>query len=357
VTGTANATGGGSQAGAGGAATASVTAHGGSSVTAQSMASGGSGDTSGAASATTNAYGTGGVTATSSAIGGYYYASNAGPATAQTTASGVSGSYAASATISTISGLLVTDAAASAGGGVDGTSLAVAGAEIGGLFGGFVTGAQSVGQVDGAPIAAVTNAVLGSPVNAGIKAAFGASAVFFGVGELGGGYSAGGTTSQTATSQFSETVDLTKLASRTDLEVGLLGGVGSGTGVTDIEFDLMADGVAVLTKSFASAAAAQAYFTDNAIDLGSLASGAALGADSLTLSAVISVTSDAGHSGFYGGLVLGESSPAMGAGAHPALLAQAAAGFGASAAGLAAGGAHHGTIQPLLAVAGHGARA
>ena len=177
------------------------------------------------------------------------------------------------------------------------------------------------------------------------------------MGELGGGYSTAGKAAQIVTSQFSETVDLTKLGSRQDLLVGLYGGMGTGSGVTSIQFDLVADGVDVLSKTFASAAAAQSYFADNQVDLGSLATGAALGADSLTLSATLSVTSDAANSGFYGGLLLGESSAgAAPAAARPGQFTQALAAFGAHGAGLAVREARPANAH-MFAMLGHSARA
>lgn len=243
----------------------------------------------------------------------------------------------------------MTDVSATAGGGVDGTSVANAAAGLAGTAAKFATTGQATAHLNGAPTASTSNAILNASGDGAIKSAFGATPVFFGVGELGGGYSKNGKASQTITSQFSETVDLTKLGSRQDLEVGLYGGAGSGAGVTKIQFDLVADGIDVLSKTFSSAAAAQAFFTNDAIDLGSLASGAALGADSLTLSATLSVTSSSARSGFYGGILLGETSPAPEATIRPVLLTQAMAQFSAR------GGGHLATMdsprlaQPLIA--------
>jgi hypothetical protein len=122
---------------------------------------------------------------------------------------------------------------------------------------------------------------------------------------LGGGYSASGVTTQTSTSQFTETVDLTQLAALHDLVVGFSHGDVLGTGVTGVTLNLYADGTDVVDETFSSAAAAQAYFTDDAVDLGSLATGPLAGS-TLTLNAVLTVTSTSAGSGSYGDLIIGD---------------------------------------------------
>ena len=178
-----------------------------------------------------------------------------------------------------------------------------------------------------------------------INTRFGSSPSFFGIGELGGGYSSGGKNTQTTTSSFQETVDLTKLASRQDLLVGFFGGQAVGSGVTNVTLDVYADGTDY-HQSFATAAAAAAFFTDNAVDLGSLASGP-LGANTLSLNVVLSVTTKQAGSGFYGSLIVGDPPPshASAAGLAHAMASLAgtsgpleiatAQGFGRSVASLA----------------------
>ena len=78
-----------------------------------------------------------------------------------------------------------------------------------------------------------------------------------------------------------------------------------GAGVTGVTFDLYADGNDVIHRTFTSAAAAKSFFTNNAIDVGSLASGT-LSGNTLTLRAVISVTTTSAGSGFYGDLIIGD---------------------------------------------------
>ena len=144
----------------------------------------------------------------------------------------------------------------------------------------FASGAQAIALETGAPDAASVASVLS--INPNIDAAFGASPSFFAIGELGGAHSSQGGRSQTSTSEIDLTVDLTQLPVRQDLLVGLYDGVAVGSGFTKLTFDIYADGADVLHQAFSSVAAATAYFTDHAIDLGSLSSGP-LSGDSLGL--------------------------------------------------------------------------
>jgi hypothetical protein len=328
-------------AGKGGAATSSLSFNDTGSftrsakVTASSIADGGAGGTAsagsrsaagGAATASLNLTGAAVVEATSSAVGGAG-ATIAGLSTATTVATGVSGSLAASAATSLRVGQLIHTVTASAKGTVAGTSTAKAIAGIGGPAPGFTTGPQAVALETGSPGAVSTSAVLSK--NGNIATAFGASPVFFAIDELGGRHSSAAAGAQTTTSEIDETVNLTKLASRQDLVVGLYNGVAVGSNVTGVTFDLFADGVDVIHKSFASGAAAQTYFTNNAVDVGSLASGP-LSGNTLTLKAVLRVTSSAAGSGFYGEIIVGDPPQAAASGAHLGLI-QAMAGFGAKA--------------------------
>ena len=159
--------------------------------------------------------------------------------------------------------------------------------------------------------------------------------MFFGIGELGGAYSTGGVgSSQTVTSSFNETVDLTQLNPLQDLVVGFYKGTTVGTGVTGVTFDLYADGADVVHQTFATAAAAKTWFTNNAIDLGSLASGP-LSGSTLTLQATLSVTTATAGSGFYGELILGDP-PAAKVSASPDAFVQAMAAMGSSSGALSA---------------------
>lgn len=138
---------------------------------------------------------------------------------------------------------------------VKGTNSGAAKAEITGPSDAF-TSTGGVAFVTGAPNAASTSAVLSA--NSKIATAFGASPTFFAIGELGGGHSSLGNLSQTTTSRINETVDLTKLATRGNLILGLYNGTATGSGVTNVSFDLYADGIQVDHQVFSTAAQAAA---------------------------------------------------------------------------------------------------
>jgi len=154
------------------------------------------------------------------------------------------------------------------------------------------------------------------------------------MGELGGGYSTGGTIAQTTTTSLSETVDLTQDKTRGNLDLGLFNGTVVGTGVTSVTFTLVADGITEINQTFSSAAAALAYFKDGVptyIGSSSLASGEPLGGNTLTLKATLSVTTDGAGSGFYGGLIIGDGPTAQKPAAQTHSFVQAMAGLGAGA--------------------------
>jgi hypothetical protein len=292
------------------------------------------------------------VTAQSSATAGEGNAPVA-TANASTTATGASGTLSATAGATLMPGNLITSVAASAGGVVQGTGVAQARADVGGAAPAFATTDQVAALEMAAPTSASTAAVLAA--NTAIATAFGASPDFFAIDELGGQYSSAGTSSQTTTSEVDATVDLTQLASPGDLIVGLYDGTALGTGVTGVSFNLYADGVDVIDQTFTSAAAAQTYFTDNAVDVGSLASGGALGASTLTLQAVMTVTGGASGSGFFGGLIIGDPPPAgrAGGGVHALIQAQAAFAPPASASVAASRAADMGMGATALSHPGH----
>jgi hypothetical protein len=269
-------------------------------------------------------------------------------ASATTTANGLSGSWSAAASSSLLTGSLIQGVSALAQGTVDGKSVGLAKAVVNGAGAGFLKIDQAIAFVTGEPTSATTAAVL--TANSAIKSAFGATPVFFEVAELGGGYSNGGKNAQTTTSTISETVDLTKLASRQDLMVGFYDGAAVGTGVTGVTFNLFVDGVNVDTQSFATAAAAQTYFTNHAVDLGSLVSGSTLvGTNNiLTVSAVLTVSSNKASSGFYGDIIVGD--PPATQTAPPAALVNAIASF-VPGGGAASTTLTHPMAQPVLIMA------
>ncbi|MEO8927789.1 MAG: hypothetical protein ABI306_11575, partial [Caulobacteraceae bacterium] len=300
----------------------------------------------GGASATTTASARTSVQATATAqsgVGG----TSVGPASAATTASGITGSFTASAGASLVAGSLIQSVATTTTGAVDGTSFGQAQGAISGNSAALVSAGQGVALETGAPSAASSNAVLAA--NAAIKSKFGVSPVFFAIGEVGGGHSSVGTFSQTTTSSISETVDLTQLASRQDLVVGLYSGAFTGSGVTGVTFDLVADGIDVIHQTFTTAAAAKAFFTNNAIDVGSLVAGQPLGGNTLTLQATLSITSTSAGSAFYGGLIIGDPPrTAVATNAHHGLI-QAMAALGAEGMGrISAAWAIEAGVRPML---------
>jgi hypothetical protein len=163
---------------------------------------------------------------------------------------------------------------------------------------------------DMAPTATTTNAILAGYSK--VKSEFAVSSPeFFSVDELGGEYcSRGGTGSETTTSSLTENVALNLLTTRGNLLIGLYGGDGFGSGVTSVTFTLSVDGEPdAIDETFTSAAAAQAYFTDDALPpIGSLADGSTLVGTNNTLNVVatLSVTTDAADSGFFGDLIIGD---------------------------------------------------
>jgi hypothetical protein len=324
---TGGAGGAGAAGGKAGAATSTLVLTGaGTSLRATAMAIGGRGDgaaAGGVAKATVTAVGGPDVQAHAIATGGAATLKG-GAATATTTTTGSGGVYSATASTKAVVGGLSLTLSASAGGGVDGGSVGKAMVAVGGAAPAIVTLGQALAIETGAPSAASAALVLNA--NPAIKAMFGLKPLVYGIGELGGGYSSAGAAGQSTTSEVDATLAGPALSATGHLVLGAYGGVALGGGVTGVTFDLYANGVDVLSQSFASGAAAQAWFTDRAIDLGALSTLVSGGV--LALRAVMTVTSTSAGSGFYGGLVVGDPPQASG----PARLAEAMAGLPAGAA-------------------------
>jgi hypothetical protein len=133
------------------------------------------------------------------------------------------------------------------------------------------------------------------------------------------------------TSVIDETVNLNELSVRGNLIVGLYDGADADGGFTSMTFVLDVDGIQEVDQTFTSAAAAKTYFTDDALNLGSLASGQPLGGSTLSIQATLTVTGATAGSDFEGDLIIGDP-PAASRASHPVLVGAMAA-FGA-------GGAH-----------------
>jgi hypothetical protein len=161
------------------------------------------------------------------------------------------------------------------------------------------------------------------------------NASFFAIGEVGGAFSAGGSGTQTDTSTINLTVDLTQLASRQDLELGLFSGQSAGSGFSNLNLTVVADGNTLINQNF-NQANAITEFTNKAIDLGSLSSGI-LSGNTLTLTITTTLVTTSAGTNFYGGFLVGDPPPG-GGGASGGAAAAALANLGQAAASFTSGG-------------------
>ena len=271
----------GGSTGAGGAATATGSAAGVSHAVSQIVATGGLGAGSSAK-----------ATASATGAGGYAQVTSSAAVAAQGT-----------------TGQLVDSARASVSTSLEGNgTIADSAKDVSAVQFGVATPAsdttdQGVAVITGAPTAANVATILAA--NSTIASAFAVTPSYFGIAEVGGAYTTAGITAETTTSTVSESVDLGQLALRQDLLVGLYGGTLVGTGVTGVTLTIIANGSTVLNQSFTSGAAAKAYFTNNAVDLGSLA-GTLYAGNVANISVSLSVTTSGAGSGFYGNLLIGD---------------------------------------------------
>ena len=117
-----------------------------------------------------------------------------------------------------------------------------------------------------------------------IDAAFGTSATFFALGQLGASYEGQGHGSETTTADLNLTIDPAHLHAPDHLVIGLYGGAGKGAGVGSVTLDISAGGNDLIDQTFTSAAAATSFLTDHPLDLGALSSIAGGGAFALDIS-------------------------------------------------------------------------
>jgi hypothetical protein len=125
-----------------------------------------------------------------------------------------------------------------------------------------------------------------------------AQARVFGYG-VQGGYEISGAGTQTHQDSIDWTVNLTGLQGH--LILGLLGNQALSTGFSSLQFSVDVDGAQVLDKDFTSLASAESYFSDQALDLGTVSDSAA----NLTVSVNFDLTSTASQSGFAEDFVIG----------------------------------------------------
>jgi hypothetical protein len=161
--------------------------------------------------------------------------------------------------------------------------------------------------------------------NPNIKSAFttGKTPTYFGLGELGGAFSPGGSGSETETSSVHMTVDLTKVLPLHDLLIGFFSGTAAGTGFTSMSLDVKINGTDHISN-FATVTQANAFFNNNAVDYG------ALSGTSLQLDISLSITESMG--GYDFGMLIGDPPSAGDAAAHHNMVA-AMASFGAGGDG------------------------
>jgi hypothetical protein len=346
----------GSNGGAGGSASANVSLTGVYGVADSAVATAGAGGaaTGGGAAGLEGTANAAATAITQSHVGGPAWTQYENAvAVCSAIASGRSGAYSATAGATLDSGDVIEQVTAIASGVVDGASEGVAGVGIGTEA--YTTDAfQALASVRGAPSGGDVGTVTSG--NSVIAAALGGTPTVFGLALMGGAYSIGGTKAQTTTATINETVNLALLGSRQTLIAGLYGGSAyDAAGVSRITFKLLVDGVVEVSKTWSGAgagAAATAYFTNDAIYLGSLAQGSPLvGSNAnLALQAVMTVTTTAAGGGFYGDVLFGQGPPRT-PGVHT--FAQAAAGFGSGTGSvLVAGTPTRAGLIPLLAV-GH----
>ena len=100
-------------------------------------------------------------------------------------------------------------------------------------------------------------------------------------------------------------VDLNQLAVKEHLLIGFYGGQSFGTGVSSVTLTISANGTTLINQTFGSASAAVTYFTNHAVDLGTLTA-PLYSSNTLNLTANLTVTTSSVGSGFYGNLLIGD---------------------------------------------------
>ena len=156
----------------------------------------------------------------------------------------------------------------------------------------------------GLPNASDVNPILAA--NSNLNATFGSANVEFGLGELGGLHDANGAGSETITSAIDLLIDPSKFTAK-DLLLGLYGGTSVGGGFTSLTFDVDVGSTAgVINQTFTSVAAAQTYFTNHAIDLGTM------GASVFDVHIALTETTPVANAGFDLAFLLGSANPYSG---------------------------------------------
>jgi len=295
------------QGGQGGTATATDVLTGENNVSAQSIAFGGQGGFSvsgsaglgGAATAESSATGKS-VTSDASATGGSG-PGGAGSALATAIGKGATGSVQAIASTSMPSSAHVYSMTAQTNADVIGSTTITAESLLQATAPAFLSSEQAVAIGTGSPSSASTNAILAA--NPTISSALGSNPSIFALEEVGGGFSVGGTSSETTRSEVQFYANLDSSDKSQDLKIGFYSGKLSGSGIQSVTLAVYANSTEVIEQTFGSGAAAASYFSDKISDIGSLSSGN-FSAGTLNLDVILQVTSNSSNSAFYGGLLI-----------------------------------------------------
>ncbi|WP_170201214.1 hypothetical protein, partial [Ideonella azotifigens] len=130
-------------------------------------------------------------------------------------------------------------------------------------------GLQAFASSNGRPSAATLNSVLATRPN--VAAALGSGSSVLGLGVMGANYGAAAVGSKTYGASASYSFSL---SSNSNLTLGLLGLTGYNGGFSSMSFTVVSGTTTLASSSFTSFAAAQSYFTDHPLALGTFQAGA-----------------------------------------------------------------------------------
>src|SRR5262249_19146445 len=136
--------------------------------------------------------------------------------------------------------------------------------------------------------------------NSNLETALGNGTVF-GLATEGASYSTTASGSRTYTSTIAYTLDTTGLSGH--LIAGLINDQSFGSGFDSLDFNIVENGTTIFDKTFTTLSDAQAFFTNDALDLGTFASG-----PNQVIDFNFSLTTGASGAGFGAQFLLGEAS-------------------------------------------------
>jgi hypothetical protein len=227
------------------------------------------------AMATGNALGTSSLYVNSYASGGQGGISSgngsngkSGDALAISTGTGPSGSAGAYATSNLGNGYFVTGQASAPI--LNGTSLAVAGTNVGQPITNLAEAQGKQAAAFGTALPNQSSIVPLLAQNPTVLASFNGNSTVLGYGVLGG--TASSSVPMTFTSSLASNLNIQGISSPQHLIVGLLDSSFTGTDFGSLEFSIVGQGNQLFDKTFSSGAQALAFFDDNILDLGLLTS-------------------------------------------------------------------------------------